>query len=1725
MKRKITSLTTAIIVLFLILFTLPGTCWGQEQITWERVTSTQTLFDGGTFIMGYENTAKSGTIVPLRSKDSDATTSANGYFNTGTTNSSSTNGTITMSNLTGVTTSDYEVYITGIKVTENNQQVYKYINIQRNNSSGNYYGATSGGTTSNKGRLYTSGNSNETNLLPEWSSETNNQFKLTANVTGQYKYLKYNTGSPRFAFYNSAGEKIVFYKKVVKHTLTYAPSNYGSIGGVVYNTSTAVASGASVAEGGKVTLTAQADDGYTFLSWSDGSDNNSTLSSTTTNPTTFTMGTADVTITANFVAGTAYTITAQSNNNNYGTVALNGNVITANPAAGYTYASPAYTVLSGAATVEQNGNEFTVTPTSDCTVTINFAAIPTHTATFSVNGETTSNDFYEGQAIAFPANPAAINGKSFVGWYTAEYTNATIAPSYVNTATATMGNGDVTYYAVFANVTTTYSETETEISQTHQYDTWTYSGTTTDKSTYRLFAENAYIESTTFDLSILKEVDVYAGTFGTISDNDKKKVSIVAGSTTWGTASLSTNSATTKNDITSSVSLSGNGQLHIVAGGGDGSNNGIRISKVEIITKKATTTTTNYCTTVVITYSVTYDANGATSGTVPTDNTAYTSGQSVTVAGNTGSLAKTGYAFGGWNTQADGLGTNYAVDATFNINTNTTLYAKWIVKTITGLGYTGAPTKTTYNDGESFDPTGLTVTATYNDESQEDVTESVTWTPDPLTAGTTSVTGTYMEQTVNVSGLTVNAVPGTAANPYTVAAAITYINTLGNNTLSPNDVYVSGIISQVDSYNSTYNSITYWISDNGTTTGQMEVYGGLGISGAAFSAKADLAVGDIVTVKGKVKLYNNTTPEFDKDNQLVSIILVAPTFYPESGAVASGSAISITDAQTGSTIYYTTDNSDPTTSSTVYDANNKPTISAATTIKAIATKSGYTNSEISSATYTILSPAKAPEFSSEAGTYNYVLSVTLSTETEGADIYYTTDGSNPTTSSTKYTGAISVSTTTTIKAIAAKEGMANSTVSEATYTMNIPVINAENVNLTCSATSGSIAYTITNEVDGGVITSAEISNDSPVGWLTVNGSNPFANPIGLTCAANETESNHTAIVTLTYTYNTNKTVTKAITVTQAKRDYAILPFVWAGGVKNNLDNTTGVTTSGLGSDYADANAPYQVKMDGANDYIQIKTDSQPSKVTVEVKMIGGGDTSKIKVQESSNGSSFTDVQELTISGKQNEIVTLTTTYSFATTTRYVKIIKSVQGSNIGVGPITIDISGSKTIDNLAITEYNTITISNGSILIVEGTLTNGGTAANLIIEDGGQLICGNSVEATVKKSIADAGAKDAKDHWYTISAPVHTGSNNYVTIGASTTVNLTNNGAYDMFAYEESSHTWINQKPYNEVGGFDKMYAGQGYMYRNSGNELSFVGNTTVGAVDIALSYTTDLDVADLKGFNLIGNPYTHSIAKGSGKAIDNTKLSTGCYALTNSGTWTIIEDGAEIKPNQGILVEVSEAVADFQIKDINYVAPTPDPGKYKNDNIKFIVESSEYSDAAYAWFDKGYGLTKINHRNESAPMLYIPQDDNNYAIATMTDDTKAFNLNFKAATAGKYTLSYKATGNYNYLHVIDRLTGADVDMLLEGEYSFIGTPKDSENRFIVHLEYMPNYGEDGNDIFAYQSGSDIYVSGQGELQVFDVTGRRVMTTIINGAESINLSAQGVYIFKLNEKVQKIVVR
>ena len=122
-------------------------------------------------------------------------------------------------------------------------------------------------------------------------------------------------------------------------------------------------------------------------------------------------------------------------------------------------------------------------------------------------------------------------------------------------------------------------------------------------------------------------------------------------------------------------------------------------------------------------------------------------------------------------------------------------------------------------------------------------------------------------------------------------------------------------------------------------------------------------------------------------------------------------------------------------------ANNRDTAgkSVKFTVPTIANGKVYIGTETELDVYGLLGSnpqqVATPTFSPAAGTYTSAQSVTISDTTSGALIYYTTDGSAPTTSSTQYSAQIAVASTTTIKAIAVASGLTNSAVATATYTI------------------------------------------------------------------------------------------------------------------------------------------------------------------------------------------------------------------------------------------------------------------------------------------------------------------------------------------------------------------------------------------------------------------------------------------------------------------------------------------------------------------------------------------------------------------------------------------------------------------------------------------------------------------------------------------------------------------
>ena len=255
-----------------------------------------------------------------------------------------------------------------------------------------------------------------------------------------------------------------------------------------------------------------------------------------------------------------------------------------------------------------------------------------------------------------------------------------------------------------------------------------------------------------------------------------------------------------------------------------------------------------------------------------------------------------------------------------------------------------------------------------------------------------------------------------------------------------------------------------------------------------------------------------------------------PMFSPAAGTYGSTQSVALSSATPGASIYYTTNGVDPTIASSLYSA--PISVSASEEIRALAVKSGFSNSDVARAAYIIGgSQVATPTFLPPAGTYSGTQSVAVSSLTAGATFYYTTNGSTPTTGSTLYTGPISVNASETLKVLAVHAGLSNSNVASAAYVIN--ALGPAAVSLGAAAT-----YRILSEA--GISTTA---------GTAITG-NIAVSPIA-----------HTAITGFTYTPNLSATFGTATEV--------------SGGVytPDNLSPTpSNLTTavSNMGAAYTDA---------------------------------------------------------------------------------------------------------------------------------------------------------------------------------------------------------------------------------------------------------------------------------------------------------------------------------------------------------------------------------------------------------------------------------------------------------------------------------------------------------------------------------------------------------------------------
>lgn len=351
-------------------------------------------------------------------------------------------------------------------------------------------------------------------------------------------------------------------------------------------------------------------------------------------------------------------------------------------------------------------------------------------------------------------------------------------------------------------------------------------------------------------------------------------------------------------------------------------------------------------------------------------------------------------------------------------------------------------------------------------------------------------------------------------------------------------------------------------------------------------------------------------------------------------------------------------------------------------------------------------------------------------------------------------------------------------------------------------------------------------------------------------------------------------------------------------------------------------------------------------------------------------------------------------------------------------------------------------------------------------------------------------------------------------IGTVNPENVTNmlTNTYDLYRFNQIAEMeWENYKQVGDHYHFD-LEPGKGYLYANSQDVvLTFTGEVYSGNGEVTLSKTEGVTWS---GWNLIGNPFgiAATLDKPSFKMND---AGNGFEAQTEGSTVNVME---------GVFVQATEdnqtATFTTQTRGSKY---TP----IAQANIMVIGNNGTVIDNAIVRFDNGQTLEKFSFR-EGNTKISIPKDGHDYAIAN-SDSQSEMPLNFKAEANGTYTLIIRPEGVVmSYLHLIDNMTGDDIDLLATPNYTFNAKTTDYVSRF--KLVFVCGEANDDDETFAFVSNGNIIVNGKGTLQVIDMTGRVIVSRSghIQCVPTSGMPA-GVYVLRLingdDVKVQKIVVR
>lgn len=463
----------------------------------------------------------------------------------------------------------------------------------------------------------------------------------------------------------------------------------------------------------------------------------------------------------------------------------------------------------------------------------------------------------------------------------------------------------------------------------------------------------------------------------------------------------------------------------------------------------------------------------------------------------------------------------------------------------------------------------------------------------------------------------------------------------------------------------------------------------------------------------------------------------------------------------------------------------------------------------------------------------------------------------------------------------------------------------------------------------------------------------------------------------------------------------------------------------------------------------------------------------------------------------------------------------------------------------------------GQAIIAEGVIANADEisidAGSITIADGGQLKHSNAVPGTIQKFIVGYDDISNPDGWYLLGAPLRMDSVLAVNSGM---VDLVNDQVdfdthgIDLYEFSQNQDLeWRNMRADNCFSTMG-IKVNTAYLYARADDcTLSFSTTEdelfapTTSDTYIAVTRAITTPEPEFVGWNLIGNPYTCNAYLASGRDFYRMNATGDAIVLA-----TAENGGTAIKPCEGFFVVVGEhdpeeylpnAITGYTMAArIQMTATETEPSGDKGMLDIKVKQGDQLADVARVRFGHGDRTGKLVLR-DNATRLSIMQEGKECSVVNVSDGRDAIHcvsteipVNFKAKENGTYTLTVNPEDvEIGYLHLIDNLTGNEVDLLQTPEYTFEAKTTDYKSRFkLVFSANTENGPSMGSETFAFISNGSIIVNGEGMLQVIDMLGHVLYTHEVHSDFRLLSSdfSSGVYVLRLvngnDVRTQKIVI-